>query len=209
MTPKKRDADSMERKELFVLCRGGEGNVFPFLTDVAVEATHYFARGFHDAADMLIQNASGGDPDYAVLPVLFLYRHAAELYLKSIIWNGDDLLHFLKKPLSGAEKVANSSHSLRTLLPYAQEVISVFDLKWNEAEFGTYKDGVQVIEQIDEVDPNSFAFRYPIDRAGSPNKPQQWGFDLLSYAAPTTKVLNGWWELALDLEGHREYHLMG
>jgi hypothetical protein len=55
MTPKKPDADSKGRKELFVLCRGGEGNVFPFLTDVSIEATHYFARGFHDAADMLIQ----------------------------------------------------------------------------------------------------------------------------------------------------------
>lgn len=208
MPPKKPDADSKGCSELFVLSREGDGNSFPFLTDIAIEATHYFARGFHDAADMLALNASGGDPDYTVLPVVFLFRHAAELYLKSIIWNGDDLLRFLKKPPSGAGNTSLNTHSLRALLPYAQKVVSVFDLKWNEAKFGTYKDGVRIIEQVDEADPNSFAFRYPIDKAGSPSKHKQWGFDLPSFAVPTSKALNGWWELALDIEGHREHHMM-
>lgn len=209
MTPKKPDADSKDSSDLFVLCSGGEGNFFPFLSEVAIEGTHYFGRGFHDAAETLVEKYSrGGDPDYAVLPVVFLFRHAAELYLKSIIWNGDDLLKFLKKPSSGVGKTALNSHSLKKLLPYAEKVASDFGLKWNEAECDTYKNGVRILEQIDEVDPNSFAFRYPIDKAGKPIKHHEWGFDLLSFAVPTNKVLNGWWELAISIEGIREQHLL-
>ncbi len=208
MTPQKRDTDSKGRKDLFVLCRGGEGNFFPFLTEVAIEATHYFARGFHDAADTLAEKyARGGDPDYAVLPVVFLFRHAAELYLKRIIWNGDDLLKFLKKPDSGAGKTAFSSHSLKQLLPYAEKVASEFGLNWDEGH-GTYKDAVRILEQMDEEDPNSFAFRYPIDKEGKPVKHHQWGFDLESFTLPTSRALNGWWELAVGLEGIREQYLM-
>lgn len=196
-------------RELFVLSRGSEGNFFPFLTEVPIEATHYFARGFHDAADTLTEKYSiGGDPDYAVLPVVFLFRHAAELYLKSIIWNGDDLLKFLKKQDSGAGKTAFSSHSLKHLLPYAEKVASEFELEWDEDECGTYNNAVRIMEQMDEEDPNSFAFRYPIDKGGKPVKHHQWGFDLESFALPTSKALNGWWDLALGLEGVREQYLM-
>jgi hypothetical protein len=87
-------------------------------------------------------------------------------------------------------------------------VISAFGLTWNEAECGTFADGILVIEEMDEVDPNSFSFRYPIDKAGNPSKHHDWGFDLKSFAAPTTKALQGWWELALEIEGLREQHLM-
>lgn len=209
MTPEDSDTTSRGGQDLFVLCRGGEGNFFPFLAEVAIEGTHYFGRGFHDAADTLVEKyARGGDPDYAVLPIPFLFRHAAELYLKSIIWNGDDLLKFLKKPKSGAGKSAFSSHSLKQLLPYAEKVTSEFGLTWNEAEFGTYTNAIRILDQMDEEDPNSFAFRYPIDRQGKPVKHHQWGFDLESFALPTSRALNGWWELAIGLEGVREHHLM-
>ncbi len=85
-------------------------------------------------------------------------------------------------------------------MPYAEKVASDFGLKWNEAECDTYKNGVRILEQIDEVDPNSFAFRYPIDKAGKPIKHHEWGFDLLSFAVPTNKVLNGWWELVISMK---------
>ncbi len=198
MTPPKKT------KELFALDPCG-GNFFPFLTEHAIEGTHYFGRGFQDGGDILVQEyRRGGDPDYAALPVVFLFRHAAELYLKSIIWNGDELLEFLKKTTSGAGNVAFTSHSLTQLLPFAEKIKAALGLTWNEIECGPYVDAVQLLNEFDAVDPNSFAFRYPVDTAGNATKHHEWGFNLIAFAEPTSKALNGWWDLALDVEGLRE-----
>jgi hypothetical protein len=40
-------------------------------------------------------------PDYAALLVVFLYRHAVELALKGITWNGDEIASRLGRPLCG------------------------------------------------------------------------------------------------------------
>ena len=49
---------------------------------------------------------------------MFLFRHAAELYLKAIVWDGDELLGFLKKPTSGAPGPNKAKHTLVNWLPY-------------------------------------------------------------------------------------------
>src|SRR5690348_12475935 len=93
------------KKKLFRLTHSREGcNSFPFMVANPIENAHYFARGFHDGADELAEIYRDGTfPDYDVPPVVFLYRHAAELYLKSIIWNGNEMLGFLKRPTSGTK----------------------------------------------------------------------------------------------------------
>jgi hypothetical protein len=203
------DAKTKKRK-LFRLTYNRDGsNAFPFMASNPIENAHYFARGFHDGADKLIEAYHHGTfPDYAVPPVVFLYRHAAELYLKSIIWNGDEILEFLKKPKSAAKGEDKNTHSLTKLLPHAEYVMGAFKLKWNEAEWGGYSDAAALIREIDEFDPTSFKFRYPIDKKGKASEHHEFGFNLFAFAEPVTKVLEGLWDLALDVESVREYHTL-
>ncbi|MBZ5505681.1 MAG: hypothetical protein LAO78_09345 [Acidobacteriia bacterium] len=186
-------------------------NCFPFMTENPIEAAHYFARGFHDAADNLIvgMRVGHGFPDYAAPPIVFLYRHAAELYLKSVIWNGDEILAFLQKPLSGGKATATSSHSLTKLIPYAEFVVKAFGLKWNEAERGQFDDSTAFIRELDAADPNSYSFRYPVDTQGKASQHTTFGFNLFVFAEQISKALEGWWNLGLDVESVREYHMLG
>jgi hypothetical protein len=195
---------------LFRLVRNVEGsNFFPFLLDNPIEAAPYFARGFHDAADALVEiYATGGYPDYVAPPVVFLYRHAAELYLKGVIWMGDDLLKVLKRPTSNTGGIDFSSHQLSVLLPFAEFVINSFGLIWNENERGSYADGVSLLAELERVDPNSFTFRYPITKSRQPTKEPEFGFNLYAFAEPLSNVLEGWFEIALHMEDVREHHSM-
>jgi hypothetical protein len=203
-------SDAKTKRPLFRLVSDGH-NCFPFLTENPIEAAHYFGRGFHDAGDSLIQickNEGGFLPDYAAPPIVFLYRHAAELYIKSVIWNGDEVLAFLKKPTSGAGGVEWSSHSLNKLIPLAEKVISSFGLTWNEAKNGTYGEASSTLQQLDQLDPNSFSFRYPVTKKGASSQDPEFGFNLVAFAEPLSRVLEGWFELGLDVEGIREYHML-
>src|SRR5207253_7387722 len=59
-----------------------------------------YGRSYHEAAQHLIKHVASThyrDPD--ACPIVFLYRHAVELYLKSIIHWGNNLLRLNGKPV--------------------------------------------------------------------------------------------------------------
>lgn len=199
-----------EKHKLFRLTYGGDGsNAFPFLTENAIEAAHYFGRGFHDGADRLVETYRRETfPDYAAPCVVFLYRHAVELYIKSIIWNGKETLAALKKPMSEMKGEDKTTHSLTKLLPHADYVVQALGLAWNKAKCGDYADAVALVKEIDELDPTSFKFRYPIDKKGNPSHDTKFGFNLFAFAEPVTRILEGWWELALGVESVHEEHTL-
>jgi hypothetical protein len=186
-----------------------EGDVFfPFLSENPIEAALYFGRGFHHAADQLVETyGTGGHPDYMALPVMFLYRHAAELYIKSVIWMGDDLLKHMKRPESGANAIGFSTHSINKLLPYAAKVIDSLNIPWNATERGEFETALIRLRDLDAVDPNSFAFRYPITKAGAATHPTDLALDLVRIKHLLSDALEGWHELALSVEAMRDNHL--
>src|SRR5450432_3239510 len=81
----------------------GEALCTPFQVPNPVEATPWFARGFHEAAQELVKKVHGNYPDYAALPIIFMYRHATELALKGAIWDADEIAIATGRTPSGAQ----------------------------------------------------------------------------------------------------------
>src|SRR5580698_6942922 len=121
-----------------------------------------YARSFHAAAKKLA-DAYESDPgpftDLAACPVVFMYRHALELYLKAIVL-GEGRNFLATKP----DRISISkTHSVSWLARFVGQIVTA--LKW-EPEFKC--EGVEnlddfkaVVEEVNSVDPGSSAFRLP------------------------------------------------
>jgi hypothetical protein len=182
---------------------------YPFITENAIEAMTWFGRAFHDAAQRETKQLSqSGFPDYAPLPAVYLFRHAAELYLKGIVWNGDKILAFLNMPTSGAPQPDKAKHDLGSWLPYLDHIMQGLSLTWNQEAFGSYADAKAILKELDAVDPGSFSFRYPITRQGKASHASSFGFNVFDMAKVLDPVLEGLWDLAGEIENALEHHMM-
>jgi hypothetical protein len=150
--------------------------------------------------------ASRDFADYGAPPVVFLFRHAAELYLKAIVWNGDYLLGFLKKPVSRAPGPKKANHALACWLPYVKRIMTQFGLTWNEEKFGSLSSIETLFKELDREDPGSFSFRYPMKKDGDACHDPEFGFNVVAFAREIDPVLEGFWDLCGDLENLREHH---
>jgi hypothetical protein len=122
-----------------------------------------YARSFHEAAKALAA-AFRPDPDAlapsAACPVVFMYRHAVELHLKTIVLGDGDFLETKPEAIS-----VSKSHSISWLAQFVAQIVTT--LKW-EQEFKcegieTLADFKAVVEEINSVDPGSYSFRCPVD----------------------------------------------
>ena len=123
-----------------------------------------YAQSFHKAAKKL---AASFQPDVNLLPesaaspVVFMYRHAIELHLKSIVLGGGGNFQATKPdPIS-----VSQSHSVSWLAQFVCRIVTA--VKWeNEFKcegienFGDFK---AVIEEVNSVDPGQYTFRLPLD----------------------------------------------
>jgi hypothetical protein len=103
-----------------------------------------------------------------VHPILYLYRHTVELYLKRIIPVASQLAN---QELNSEEAtLLNSTHSLVKLWNICKSRLKA--MQENQGyEFGdNLQAGVDAYtRQSDQVDERSFSFRYATGRDGSPN----------------------------------------
>jgi hypothetical protein len=134
-----------------------------------------YAHAYHEAANSLVQVFRGkaGYSDAEACPIVFLYRHAIELYLKAILLWGEGLVHLQTGDPLDVE-VLFRTHEFRVLLPPVRRVFEIAG--WLEAgkglpKYGTYPEIEGVILEFEEIDPRSFAFRYPIDTKGEAHLP--------------------------------------
>ena len=120
-----------------------------------------YARSFHQAAKSLAASFRP-DPlvDFDACPVVFMYRHALELQMKALVLgDGGNFLATKPDALS-----VHKTHSVSWLAQFVVQIVTA--LKW---EKGLKSDGVEnvadfkaVIEELNAVDPGSYAFRHPI-----------------------------------------------
>src|SRR6185312_139307 len=166
--------------------------------------TAYFARGFHEAGQNLINVLKNSDfPDYQGLPVAFLYRHALELALKALIWDGDDIARATcKRVPSGHRGPAGPTHDLERLLPFAEHIMSQYAFKWSDPEIG-WSNAKELIAEFNEIDPGSYTFRYPMTKKGDPSCDQRFGFNVLRMAKQLDRVLNQLSDFSYALEDIR------
>ncbi len=141
-----------DNERLFQLESDWQNNACLMRTSLAELGEHY-----RDAADLLIKEAINRDVlvDHIVHPAVYLYRHYLELTLKDIIWRtrrlenqgyGHPMTHKL------SDLWAETKGLLRR--HYGADTPQELD----------YLD--QCIQELQEHDPDSMAFRYPCDKTG-------------------------------------------
>ncbi len=129
--------------------------------------THFpldlYASGYKDAADALLSALSQrkASLDSVIYPLVFLYRQGLELQLKMILP--------LARRMTDAPIKLDHRHGLMPLWAELRSLLEVLDPRENDAELPAIED---FIRQLDEVDPQSFAFRYPTDKKGEVSLPE-------------------------------------
>ena len=127
-----------------------------------------FAKGYTRAANRLATSLLEAQrfPDYEAYPVVFLYRHALELSLKHIIYGGVELAAFRR--VGEINEQLKNNHDLVNLSQTAGKVLAL--LFPNDEMLGRLKETVAALcKDWSEIDPGSYAYRYPIDTKGRPS----------------------------------------
>ncbi len=124
-----------------------------------------WGKGYWNAAQTITEKllSDGHFPDYSCYPVIFNYRHAIELYMKGIIY--DTVL------ISTFE---NKENLIETLIK-SHKLLMIFE-KLKRILIGLFPDDSSliaaideiaiIVKEIEEIDNDSFSFRYPIDNSG-------------------------------------------
>jgi len=134
--------------------------------NIPVDDLFRYARSFDKAAQALAGSLRGGDrvSDVDFSPVVFMYRHALELYLKALVLgDGGKFLATKPDPLS-----INKTHSVSWLAQFVCQIVTA--LKW-EPEFKcegieNLDDFKALVESVNSVDPGQYVFRFPGETEG-------------------------------------------
>jgi hypothetical protein len=127
---------------------------------------------------------------------VFLYRHALELYIKQIIITGNNILCLSGKKLIDIKDKDFGSHKLSYFVPAIKVIFDAAGWKWrldikgisNEKEFQKF------LEDFEQNDPQSFAFRYPTTKKGDAALPKHFVFNIIRFSEkldPIFDLLDG------------------
>lgn len=128
-----------------------------------------YALGYRRGAQVLAEYAvrEGMDQDLLIYPILFLYRHAVELWLKRCIPVAADLVD---KPLEEHERKELACHRLDKLWSMFKPRLDLIRKNQRCKITQEVIDGIKsYIDQLRGVDENSYSFRYAADKNGNPN----------------------------------------
>jgi hypothetical protein len=179
------------------------GNVVFNFNPQPIEELTTFALGYHEAAQTLAAKlaASRGYPDYEGYPVLFLYRHALELYMKAVVYEGARLLRLVSE-----EQVDTSHlfrrHELARLLPPIRAIFKEMGWNFEGSGLASFDEFEAFIRDLDLVDPGSYAFRYPVKRSGEAYLPRHFVINVVSFAQRMDTLLQFLEGAATGIEEH-------
>ena len=144
----------------------------------------FYGEAFHAAGKALVQGLKN-DPGFGLygfplnsfkaVPVVYLYRHAMELYLKSIILEGAGVL-----PLRGKARMElRTIHPLRDLTNDVAQIFEAFRWSWNFQlpHFRTLADFLSVVTELDSVGE----IRYPTRKDGGTVLQRNFRFNLFEF----------------------------
>jgi hypothetical protein len=124
-----------------------------------------FARGYLYAASKLAEDLLSRPPfaDYDAYPIVFLYRHSLELSLKNVIYRSALLAAF--KGFDDIDASLYNNHRLTLLSEKAAAILRRL-FPDDEALGHTVDSMLTVASEFSDIDPDSYAYRYPIDKQG-------------------------------------------
>ena len=169
------------------------GNVVLNFTSFPKRDLGVYAHAYQQAANLLVEEFRGktGYSDAEACPIVFLYRHSLELYLKQIVFWGSGLIHLQTGDALDVHALF-SRHELKPLLKLLRRVFEVAG--WlNSAgvapKYGTFAEIESVTLELDKIDPQSFAFRYPIDKKGDASLPEHFHFNVVKLGEEMDQLL--------------------
>lgn len=132
-----------------------------------------FAKGYTRTASVLAEHLLE-EPrfaDYEAYPVVFLYRQAFELYLKGLYFRAGLISFFSDSRTVECNFIYK--HRLVPLAKTFQEVCHIlFPLDGALRQLS--EKVLRYANEFEEIDKDSFGYRYPIDTKGNPStKPHQ------------------------------------
>jgi hypothetical protein len=156
-----------------------------------------YALGYRRAALLAVQHviATDTDHDTLVYPIVYLYRHAIELYLKEVIQRGRRLLDLPEN--------FRATHDLQPLYDAARKIAE-------QVMGGKVPDWLFAMDrqmaELARVDATSMTFRYPVERDGSQSAPSPFDRFSLRHFAECAEclcdVLDGW---TTGIDAHLEW----
>src|SRR5206468_7394213 len=122
--------------------------------------------------------------DFRAYPIIFLYRHALELYMKAIVLVGSDMLAFRRELVFDREKLFQT-HNLDVLRREVERVFTVYGWGWDlgSSNFGSVNDLRDIVGEFQTIDAKSDAFRYPVDTKGAPSLEENFRFNVFRFAS--------------------------
>lgn len=182
---------------------GTYGNALLNWTQSSANEISSYAWSYRCAAMNLIsfqEKREFGTIDNHALPILFLYRHSFELYLKSLAYRAA-LSTISEEELIPTLPRLWREHSLCRLVDLCAAVLGDRLL---DTYGGELHDKIaKVAQELDEIDAGSYAFRYPVTARGEPALPPHFLTNIFVYSETLEGVLDGLNEYCRFLEGRR------
>ncbi len=146
------------------------------------------AEAYFKAGTKLLESFRGGNglTDFDAYPIIFLYRHALELFVKDILLMGNKFARALGDPeiqTPFQEIVANHrvSHHTEKL----RKIFAAVD--WQDSDFRC--DWSHFLKVIDQIDPDSMTFRYTVNKKGKAFLKSHFAFNMGEFSSAFKTVL--------------------
>jgi hypothetical protein len=178
----------MESNTLFTNATPAHGNIVINWRNSPADDIVAFAAGYKNAAQELVSSLSRAPcyADHRGFPILYLYRHAIELYLKAVLHQAAKLQ---RRRDRSAKPFKRFGHSLTSLLSAVEKTIQ--SLRCCPYGIAMLPESIRgFISQVEEVDPRSDSFRYPVTINGDPNHDPNTVVNILFFAKGADAILD-------------------
>lgn len=126
-----------------------------------------WASSFKFAAQILVNGLSQREAyaDREACPIIFLFRHSLELFLKSLLLESTTLAEIEGESFNYSRSVLGG-HALWPLLEPLEPVFTRFDRTFvrEDEAWCTFRELVAVVQEFDQFDRGSLSFRYPVQK---------------------------------------------
>jgi hypothetical protein len=161
-----------------------------------------FALGYKFVANLIAEKLMESEfrfPDYQAYPVVFLYRHAFELHLKNILYKGAKFLYF--KRVEGIDHKLYNNHDLIQLSVKACQVL-ITAFPEEQVFLQEVSEKIKrTAREFHEIDKNSYAYRYPIDKDGNHSTSKSQFVSLESFASHMNNLFHDLENVDTALDG--------
>jgi len=181
----------MKRKKLFNKAGTPNETVLLNWQNTPEEEFTLYAEAYHqvakEAVEVLKNNQHAGIPkvpidDFRAYPIVFLYQHSLELYMKAVILVAGPMLKIKNIAEINREKLLKT-HSLDSLRQIIEQVFAAYEWEWDlgNPHFRTLDNFRNIISELHKVDKGSYVFRYPLDTKGNASLTPNFEFNLLEF----------------------------